>query len=611
MSSLNAPNTTSSSSLRPRNRRLISGLEEQEPAKADVSGNFLKTSPFASPFGSRSTSPLPKTGLTRTPSSQQTTQPSAPSERALSFGRNGDALSSISGFWGNSWSSIQGLASNVLGNDSDTPVRRGKLSTFDQPKRASSSVPPSKWGVSTAQAQDIGVGTKEERENMVRAMKRRDLLSANGHMYQDTVGRFKRRNSDERMSSSAPPGEGEDRDALVYVHHVKPSDTLAGLTIKYNCAAAVLQKANRMWPNDSVQVRKKIVLPVDACGVKGRRCTGPEDKDEDLLGHDEESKTIKDTNDNGWLSGTNSSTRRRTDTIISNPTASTASNRSDSEPPWIHDSWVMLPHDEEPIEIARLPRRTLGFFPPARRKSLTLSDSDTPSPSLDLPRSLDATATSPQRSTQDASSVTSSPPPIRPIRTRKHSISQGFSLQGPGGVGTLGKNIRAPGPGEDAFNKFVAQHLPSLQPPPGQEHSIPWAPSMLEQAGEGSGPVGYSAVSRQGGFDFEQVGGAIETWMRKTAAKVSASINEQANTNSRRFAPVPGLAAEGGGLGDLIELRDDAFEIGDDEEDILRGRPSTIETTISTDTSSARPDLPTTMKQRESRAGGSKGGKGD
>src|SRR5690349_684902 len=75
----------------------------------------------------------------------------------------------------------------------------------------------------------VGGGPQEEREAMVRAMQRRDLLNANDEWAPDSVGRIKRRTSDDKLSSSVPPAENEDRDALVYVHHVQPQDTLAGL----------------------------------------------------------------------------------------------------------------------------------------------------------------------------------------------------------------------------------------------------------------------------------------------------------------------------------------------------------------------------------------------
>jgi hypothetical protein len=143
---------------------------------------------------------------------------------------------------------------------------------------------------------------------MVRAMKRKDLLNATEHLLPDSVGRIKRRNSDERLSASAPPCENDDRDALVYIHKVRPHDTLAGLSIRYNCDQAILRKSNRMWPNDSVQTKQTIVLPVDACGVKGRPARGPDAlPEEDLLlgdyGDDSNRNTPKpDANGlpNGW-----------------------------------------------------------------------------------------------------------------------------------------------------------------------------------------------------------------------------------------------------------------------------------------------------------------------
>ncbi|KAK5019402.1 hypothetical protein LTR39_000393 [Cryomyces antarcticus] len=277
------------SSLRPRNRRLISGLDD-EPADGLQSISSARiASPLPSPYESRAASPIPCKHLSRLASSNPARQTSDLDSSRPGAGLgpvNGKEPSgSLSALWGSSWTSLQGLASDLLGSNT-TAAAKDKSVRTRKPleathRRSATSVPPVQWGpsTSTTASHRIGAGSKEGREALVRSKKREDLLRANGHAYTDVAGRFKRRTSDDRASVSAPPGENEDREALVYIHRVRPEDTLPGITIKYNCQAATLRKANRMWPNDSIQSRKTIVLPVDACGVKGRRISAPEGGD--------------------------------------------------------------------------------------------------------------------------------------------------------------------------------------------------------------------------------------------------------------------------------------------------------------------------------------------
>ncbi|KAF2705620.1 carbohydrate-binding module family 50 protein [Pleomassaria siparia CBS 279.74] len=600
--SAQSSSTTAASTLRPRTRRLISIDDELYPTSSSESG--------ASAFGSRATSPNPSSRLWRP---NVTTNPSSfvrsASAQTSKAGR--DASTAISGLWGNSWSAIQGLATNVLGNEAvqgDTATRRRKPQPGTH-KRAGSSATPAQWGVSSSSSSQVGAGTQEERESLVRAMKRKDLLTANEHIISDSVGRFKRRNSDDRTSASAPPGENEDRDALVYIHHVRPQDTLAGITIKFNCQPAVLRKANRMWPNDSVQTKTTIVLPVDACGVKGRPVAGPNaQQEEDLLlgdyGDGTEHSTNANSNDlpNGWCSIKDTNTK----------IPPSSQSNTDAEPPWKHDSWVLLPKDTNPTEIGRMPRRALGFFPPARRKSLAFSESSTPRPSIELS----------QPSTSTNSQIDS--PTQRPSRPRAPSSLMSLSgphgrqrsnsnfLQGPGGVGTMNKNVRSPGPAQDGLNKLFAAHLPNVAPPPGQEYLTPWAPSLLDadtgtfaQYGGGSGaltPMSGTAI------DLQEIGGAIEGWMRKVGSQASKLLAEPSTGNQGKRSGDPPIGAVGGDFGDLIELRDDAFEIGDGEGDSPRGRSGGEELLIpaSDQYPSARPNANLVIRDRGQR-GNSRG----
>ncbi|KAI4254598.1 MAG: hypothetical protein L6R42_007131 [Xanthoria sp. 1 TBL-2021] len=189
-----------------------------------------------------------------------------------------------------------------------------------------------------------------------------------------------------------------------------------------------------------------------------------------------------------------------------------------SEPAWSHDSWVLIDGFIDAVEIARLPRRTIGFFPRSRRKSNSYSDdiSSPPGSSLDLPRlSYQATSnsnTSPRRNTKSRSSSKSNFPSLH--------------LQGPGGVGTLGKDVHGPGPAPDGLNKLFAAHLPNVAPRESFE----------------------STRSNASSTGIENVGGAIENWVRKMANRAVASVQ-------------PPSATPGSRTGDVIELTN-AFEAG-------------------------------------------------
>jgi len=347
----------SNSTLRPRTRRLISVEDDIYATSGSESGPSRATSRL----NSRNTSPTPnaRTGGASSSRLNVTSAPSSSFQRSSGTSTPKSPSQTLSGLWGNSLAAIQGIAATVLASDgtSDEPGNTRRCKPGHGRRTSTSAPPPKHWGPAGA-GSHVGAGTHEEREAMVRAMKRKDLLTAGEHLVPDSVGRIKRRNSDERISASAPPSENDDRDALVYIHHVRPQDTLAGLSIKYNCEQAVLRKANRMWPNDSVQIKKQVVLPVDACGVKGKRVQGPDALPaEDLLlgeyGEDSNSKApLSDTQGlpNGWT--TPKKKDQENDSVPS----------SDPETPWTHDSWVLLPNDKQPTQIGRMPRRALGFF---------------------------------------------------------------------------------------------------------------------------------------------------------------------------------------------------------------------------------------------------------
>ena len=213
-----------------------------------------------------------------------------------------------------------------------------------------------------------------------------------------------------------------------------------------------------------------------------------------------------------WDHSIGSSNNKET-SLANIPVSPSISVSSPEEPPWKHDSWVIIDGFAEAVEIARLSRRSLGFFPPNRRKSISFSDFDTQSASLDLSRD-NLSDRSPRRKDSQSSSGS-------------HFAHQ---LQGPGGVGTLGKDVRNPGPAQDGLNKLFASHLPNV-----------------------ASRTSFESATSTSSTGIDNVGGAIEGWVRKFATKAAARVQ----------SPAPGGRS---GIGDLIELTD-AFEQEDDADE--------------------------------------------
>ena len=516
----------SSATLRPRTRRQAQddGADDSQYETLLVSETRSRAySQSRSPL--RDASPIPNKHPSRSASSARNQETLRDDNRYANpqslFGGQTISSTFASGLWETSWTSLQGVASNLLGNStsrasstSASPNRKRRpleAATQSKPKGLSG-----QWGPPGTEERLIGAGTKEDRLAKLQVKKRENLLAANGHINQDSSGRFKRRDSDERVSASAPPGHHEDREALVYLHKVKTEDTLAGVMIKYNCNAPVFRKANRLWPNDRIQIRKVVYLPVDACGIQGRKLGEEEVQMNGLstAGNDDLMKTPTALHAPWDPSPNTSEASENIDYSVA--TSPSISISPPDEEPWTHDSWVSLPNFTHPVEIARLSRRSLGFFPPSRRKSVSFSDLGTPSASLDLPRS------SPKNDSRR-----------RGDRDRSGSSSGSYfadRLQGPGGVGTLGREGRSPGPAQDGLNKLFAAHLPNVAP-----------------------RASFESVHSSSSHGIENVGGAIEGWMRKIATKAKESVQPPANSSKPA-------------LGDLIELSD-AFELGDDSDE--------------------------------------------
>ena len=411
------------------------------------------------------------------------------------------------------------------------------------------------WGPTINVERHIAYGSQEDRLARVQAKKREALLLANGHSTPDALGRYKRRVSIDRDTTIPSPDESPD--ALVYIHTVQPGDTMAGLSIKYDCPQAVLRKANRLWPNDSIQIRKVAYLPVDSCGIRGRKVPSPDTTDIDIaersassMSNGKQSEdsectpTISESNPDWFVPATPKVRERPQHTTAFPGTATSPSQVTKSitdETPWVPHLWVQVDTFPAPIQIARLPRRALGFFPPTRRKSITNAYSDTTPPRSAATPPLLSTS-SPRR---DHTMLPSSPH-RRNSKLNRHRSSSTASaagatsylathLKGPGGVGTLDSTALHPGPAQDKLNQIFAPHLPSVAPR-----------SSFESVG---------SIASSTGLGVGELGGKVEGWVRKMAQRTAMVAGGG-----------QGSLGEGRGRGDLIELVE-GWDMGSNNED--------------------------------------------
>ncbi|KLJ09982.1 hypothetical protein EMPG_14602 [Blastomyces silverae] len=600
-----------SSNVRPRNRRLISLADDDDDdlsgtttidlATGSSSDNALTSNSLLTPPAPRSRAGTPSPTPSRHPSRPPTAslaKDRSSSSGAARFGngwtdtrQNKPPSPFVADFLESSWTSLQGLASTVLGNEdilgkaksstskSSAQQHRRKPSKANFVQDARSG--PSSWGpanffskqlgsLGSGSGSGSGSGPREHRQSMIQALRRQALLQANGDVTPDSQGNYKRRDSgDAPRGSSAPPPEQDDSDALVYVHHVQKNDSITGVSIRYGCQPTVMRKANGFWPSDSIQARKIVLLPVEACTLKGRRVPEKEEHDnlfEDLDSGSEDPFTEHTSLD---LDPTSSSAFGYGDTSLRgqyacSATSSISGKTPKQAPPWKHECWVQIDGFPEAVEIGRVARKTLGFFPRARRKSLA----QLPTPFSDLedtPHPLSQEQTCDTSTTPPATSVTS-PPFIAASssssHTRARSISSSksvsnphvhrhrgsFTFLGTGGVGTFDRNVKAPGPAEDKLNQFINTHLPKLAVPPPPPASQPPSSSSASYYPRASTESTSTIVSATSSTGLENVGGAIEGWVRKMARSAKAGVSDLQQQQGGHL----GI----GGMGDLIELAD-------------------------------------------------------
>lgn len=489
-----------SSSVRSRNRR---------PASATQ---------FA---GNRATSP-PNTTANSTPNSHP---------GSLSFGRTahrGTGSSSVRQFLGDSlaqsWNSVQELATAFLSVSDD--LHRGKgssrgsaLPADHRLHRSSTGHQSITWGPAPptreSTVRDAPVGLVHNPEATPRTVLKASMWEGrvDAHGGLDVSGRHKRRSSIDSRHRE-PLAE----DYPVYIHHVQPEDTYAGLILRYRCREDIFRKANGLWSGDSIQTRKWLALPVDACDIRGRLCesgpAGHELLESDLVrSRDERSQPEPEADDLRSFGGCTSE-----DEVGKN-------RAEDEEEPWTHVCWVHLDSLPQPVQICRVTKQILGYFPPRRKRSFkTTSSLSTPRQSSDVSQEmLAASGSTPHRRQSEQSTHPISCRSSVPLHSHKGNEAvdrRPAWMRRPGGVGPI--NTHEPGPEGDYLNSWATKHLPSL--------NIGGLPSMSvmgsETASFGFAPEssrivespfaeGHDTTSfaRQGS-SLDRAAAAVESWLR-------------------------------------------------------------------------------------------------
>ncbi|KAG5953626.1 hypothetical protein E4U53_004413 [Claviceps sorghi] len=458
--------------------------------------------------------------------------------------------------WTQSWTSVQSFASSIISNGNkfskgrQSPQGRARLGRNNSRPNTWGPVPPSESSL----AHDIAAGSPARRQAALKAAKTASVLESyegvNGGL--DLSGKHKRRKSDE----SIPP-DLEPADRLVYVHEVQPNDTYAGIVLRYKCREDVFRKSNRLWSRDSVQTRKWLILPVDACEIKGRPLdpqSWQQSGEIDVPGP--APLTTEDAPlERGFLGNGFPPEHRN-----SASSAQRAQELEDDKP-WTHVRWVQIDSFANPVQIARVSRQSLGYFPPRRKRSVqTMSLTNSPRQSSDL--SNPTFSLNEDSSPCQLYSHSRRPPmPSTPLACHER-VDSGLVdtrpswMRRPGGVGSMNMSVKEPGPDNDFFNMWAKKHLPGLDLDTMPSMSVMGSESAHFGFGQGSATIvensladgrDVDATSRLGS-GLDRAAAAIEHWLRGALTKRPSTP-----LSGNRSRPTDSCYEQG--LSDLIELR--------------------------------------------------------
>ena len=538
---MSASKDADDNSARPRNRRVASN-------RNDANTSSVYSSPSRTP--DRGASPIPAARIGDVTGRNNSRLEVAAGSARASSPRGGGGL--LDGSWASTWATVSEFTTSLLtgGESYHTGSERSATRTTGKQK-ASNSWGPEPPNESRPRLADVGSGSMTEREGLLRALRTASVLEShegvNGGL--DVSRRFKKRSSDEDLRETSQSQETAEH--LVYIHHVQSTDTYAGIVLRYKCREDAFRKANGLWSRDNIQIRKWLAIPVDACEIKGRPCEGPSfpGAHVDYLARTPEATDPfgRDISNSREFFGTSPNDQGGDNKLQTN----------DDERPWTHVRWVSLDSFPDPVEVARVERKVLGYFPPRRRKSMnTTSTMTSPRTSMDVPGitlSGEAGPGSPGSVSSRRTSLMGSRPNLieddaRPAWMRR-----------PGGVGSL-RNVRAPGPEKDYFNTWTNKHLPGLNIDTlpsmavlgaetahigftgGGEH-----PTIVESPFEDGGDA--STINGQGSTGLDKAAAAVENWLRGAFAKRPSGLRTPSLSTPRRSALGPEE-------GDLIELTD-------------------------------------------------------
>ncbi|PHH71522.1 hypothetical protein CDD83_5148 [Cordyceps sp. RAO-2017] len=476
--------------------------------------------------------------------------------------------------WAQGWNLVQGYATTIFSNATEDILEaRTPRQSRSRPRNGSGpgvrnrSLLPcgsnnqATWGPVPPSPNlgraDAAAWSSAEREMALIAARTASVLEShdgvNGGL--DVTGTHKRRNSDEDTTGSPFP-----EDCLVYIHHVQPHDTFAGLIVRYQCRADVFGRANGLWSRDSIQTRKWLAIPVDACEIRGRPCEAPPPMGRREDTHAVSSSAVEDKSTSMPSFPHNVSGKPRQNE------SSPKKQEFEGVEPWIHVRWIKFDPFSDPVQIGRVPRQTLGYFPPRRKKSINAASSaSTPRGSLDLTaksRTTAAQSFSPEGSNYQQTIV---PSQSSFSQTPGEASDQRPAwMRRSGGVGSIRGTTRSPGPAADYLNSWTRRHIPGLN-----LEELPSISMMgSETARFGFAPessniienhVDYGrdtlSVSRQSS-GLDKAAAAVETWLRGALARRPSTPVLGSRTRS-----LGGSSSEHNSS-DLIELADTRSDNG-------------------------------------------------